>query len=329
MPSRRLVIAGALLVLAIIARPAHAQFGGGPPAVGVTKVEKHPVTETNDYVGRVQAIDRVDLVARVTAYLVEWRFKEGADVQQGDVLYRLERGPFEAVAQVQALLRNATITLNRAQSLLGTPAGQRSTVDDAIAQQSSQQAQLALAQANLRASQINLDYTEIKAPISGKIGRTSVTPGNVVSPSSGVLASIYSQDPMYVLFPVSVRDVLELRNRYADRGGFAGVAIKLRLADGTVYGQTGTLDYIDPSVSTGTDTLTLRARVANPLRAGAKPSEPGNRELVDGEFVTVSVQGVEPVQALAIPRAAVLSDQQGNFVYVVGADNRRRCWRRC
>lgn len=331
MPFRHLVAAGAAACLMLVtALPAHAQFGGGPPAVGVVKVQQRPMTETSEFVGRVQAIDKVDLVARVTAFLQEIHFTEGAEVQKGDLLYRLERGPFEAdvaakqgtVAQIQALLRNASIVLNRAQSLLGTPAGQRSTVDDAIAQQGSQQAQLLSAQAQLRASQINLDYTEIRAPISGKIGRTLVTTGNVVSPTSGVLDSIYSQDPMYVLFPVSVHEVLELRKRYADKGGFAAVAVKLKLSDGTTYGQTGKLDYLDPSVSTNTDTLTLRARIPNPLREGAKLGEVGNRELVDGEFVTVSVQGVAPVMALAIPRASVLSDQAGNFVYVVGADNK-------
>ena len=327
---RHLAASVAACLLLALATPAHAQFGGGPPAVGVVKVQQHAMTETSEFVGRIQAIDKVDLVARVTAFLQEIHFTEGAEVQKGDLLYRLERGPFEAdvaakqgtVAQIQALLHNASIVLNRAQTLLGTPAGQRSTVDDAIAQQGSDQAQLLSAQAQLRASQINLDYTEIRAPISGKIGRTAVTTGNVVSPTSGVLDSIYSQDPMYVLFPVSVHEVLDLRKRYADKGGFAAVAVKLKLSDGSLYPQSGMLDYIDPSVSTNTDTLTLRARIANPLRAGAKQGEVGNRELVDGEFVTVDVQGVAPVMALAIPRAAVLADQAGNFVYVVGADNK-------
>jgi membrane fusion protein (multidrug efflux system) len=326
----RLLPALAAVLLAVAAVPARAQFGGGPPAVGVVKAEKRPVTESSEFVGRIQAIDRVDLVARVTAFIEERRFTEGAEVQQGDILYRLERGPFEAdlaakqatVAQTQALLRNATITLGRAQSLLGTPAGQRSTVDDGIAQQANYAAQLQAAQAQVRASQINLDYTEIKAPITGKISKTAVTAGNVVSPSSGVLASIFSQDPVYVLFPVSVRAVLELRNRYAGKGGFGAVAVKLKLADGSVYGQVGKLDYVDPSVATNTDTLTLRARIANPVRAGSKAGDLGNRDLVDGEFVTVSLEGVEPVMALAIPRAAVLSDQQGSYVFVVGTDNK-------
>jgi membrane fusion protein (multidrug efflux system) len=327
---RSSVLPFAAALLLVLAGPAHAQFGpGGPPAVGVTKVEKRPVTETAAFVGRVQSIERVSIVARVTAFLEERLFTEGGEVQKGDLLYRLERGPFEAdvqakaaaVAQEAALLRNATITLNRAQSLLNTPAGQRSTVDDALAQQASIAAQVQSAQAQLRSSTINLEYTEIHSPITGKIGRTSLTVGNVVTPSSGSLVTIVSQDPMYVLFPIAVRAAIDLRNRYADKGGLSAVSVHIVLPDGTKYAQVGQLDYIDPTVATNTDTITLRARIANPLRSGAKAGDPGSRELTDGEFVTVTVEGNQPVEALAIPRAAVLSDQQGSYVYVVGPQN--------
>ena len=143
-----LVLAAALSAAAPAAR---AQPGpGGPPAVGVVRVEKKAITETSEFVGRVQAVDRVDLTARVTAFVQERLFTEGTEVQAGDLLYRLERGPFEAavqqqaaaVAQANALLQNANIQLARAQALLNTPAGQRSTVDDARANQLSQAAQL-------------------------------------------------------------------------------------------------------------------------------------------------------------------------------------------
>jgi membrane fusion protein (multidrug efflux system) len=313
------------------AAPASAQPGpGGPPAVGTAVARKRPVVESTEFVGRVVATDRVDIVARVTAFIQERAFVEGAEVNKGDLLYRLERGPFEsdveskqaAVAQAQALLRNATITLNRAQSLINSPAGLVSAVDNASAQQASLTAQFQAAQAQLRASQISLDYTEIRAPVSGKIGRTALTVGNVVTPNSGPLVVIVSQDPMYVLFPVSVRAAVDLRNRYADTGGFAAIQVRLRLPDGSMYGPLGQLDYADPSVATGTDTINLRARIANPLRRGAKLNDPGNRDLLDSEFVTVVVEGVAPVEALSIPRVAVLSDQQGTYVYVVDADRK-------
>jgi membrane fusion protein (multidrug efflux system) len=308
---------------------AEAQMPGGPPAVGVVRAAKQAVTERSEFIGRVQAVDRVVLTARVTAFLDQRLFIEGTEVHEGDLLYRLERPPFEAavaqqegaVADASARLANANIQLARAQSLLNTPAGQRSSVDDAVAAQRSQAAQLAGAQAQLRVAQINLAYTEIHAPINGKIGRTAVSVGNVVSPSSGPLATIVSQDPMYVLFPIAVSAELELEKRYADQGGMSAVAIKLRLPDGTMYDQAGKIDYIEPTVQATTDTILLRGKIANPPRKPIVAGQPVDRPLIDGEFVTVLVEGIQPVMAITVPRAAVLSDQQGDYVYVVNAQN--------
>lgn len=308
----------------------HAQAPGGPPSVGVVKAEQTAITETSEFIGRVQAINRVALTARVTAFLDERLFKEGTEVQQGDLLFRLERAPFEAAVQQQeaavadtsSRLANANIQLGRAQSLLSTPAGQRSTVDDLVAAQRSQAALVLSAQAQLRAAQINLAYTEIRAPVAGKISRTNITIGNVVSPSSGPLASIVSQDPMYVTFPVASRVQTELQTRYADKGGVNAVVVKLRLPNGSLYGQSGKIDYVEPSVSASTDTVLLRARIANPAMRPSEGGQPVERALVDNAFVTVLVEGVQPVMALGIPRRAVLSDQQGDYVYVVSADNK-------
>jgi membrane fusion protein, multidrug efflux system len=307
-----------------------AQAPAGPPAVGVVKVDQAKITETSEFVGRVQAIQRVALTARVTAFLEERLFVEGTEVHAGDVLYKLERGPFEAdvsnkesaVADDSARLANATIQLNRAQTLLGTPAGQRSNVDDAVAAQRSQAAQLAGAQAALRQSRINLDYTEIRAPIDGEISRTAITPGNVVAANSGPLAIIVSQDPMYVTFPVAVRLLTALRTRYEGKGGLNAVQVKLKLPDGSPYDQAGKIDYVDPSVSPGTDTILVRAEIPNPVRSKPEPGRPVERSLIDGAFITAVVEGIQPVTALAIPRAAVMSDQSGNYVFVVGADSK-------
>jgi membrane fusion protein (multidrug efflux system) len=329
----RIRLAATAMFVAVLLGTAHAQpapGGGGPPAVGVARAEKRAVTETSEFVGRIQAVSRVDIVARVMAFLEKRWFTEGAEVKAGDLLYSLEKAPFEAqvaaqaaaVAQAEATLQNNTINLGRAQALIHTPAGQQSRVDEAIAAQRTAQAQVAAAQAQLRLAQVNLSYTDIKAPIDGKISRTLVTEGNVVGPSTGVLATIVSQDPMYVLFPVSVRTGLDLRDRYADKGGFSAVKIKLRLPNGQTYGETGELNYVDNTVAQSTDTVTLRAVIANPVRPGMKPGDQGARELTDGEFVTVLLQGVEPIQAIAIPRAAILSDQQGNYIWVVGPDNK-------
>ena len=311
--------------------PAGAQMPNqGPPAVGVVRAARTPITETNEFIGRVQSVSRVALVARVTAFLEKRLFTEGAEVKQGDLLYELEQGPFTAdveakqaaIGQANALLANATQTLTRAASLLNTPAGLRSNYDSAVAQQRSQAAQVLAAQANLQTSQINLGYTQIHAPIAGKISRTSVTEGNVVGPTSGTLASIVSQDPMYVVFPVSSRSALELRNRYAGHGGFGAVQVRIRLPDGTIYGQAGKFDYIDPTVSATTDTLTARAILPNPLLDAASGGAQGTRALIDGEFVQVLVEGLTPIEVLGVPRSAVLSDQQGDYVFTVDAQNK-------
>jgi membrane fusion protein (multidrug efflux system) len=319
-----------LAFLVSIASAAYGQAPSGPPSVGVVRAQQTAITETSEFIGRVQAIDRIALTARVTAFLDQRLFKEGSEVKKGELLYRLERAPFEAAVQQQqaavadtsARLANANIQLTRAQSLLNTPAGQRSNVDDAVANQRSLAAQVLSAQAQLKAAQINLDYTEIHAPVSGKISRTSITVGNVVSPSSGPLATIVSQDPMYVLFPVASRTLTELQKRYADKGGTNAVVVKLRLPDGSLYDQDGKIDYVDPTVSATTDTILLRAEIANPPHIQASAGQPVERSLVDGAFVTVLVEGVQPVMALGIPRKAVLSDQQGDYVYVVGAGNK-------
>ena len=304
--------------------------GAPPPAVGVVKVQPAAIVESADFVGRVQAVDRVSLTTRVTAFLDQRLFTEGAEVQQGDLLFRLERAPFEtsvaqqegSVADVTARLANATIQLGRAQQLMSSAAGHKSAVDDALAAQRSLAALLAVAQAQLTQAKINLEYTEIKAPVAGKIGRGSVTPGNVVSPTSGPLATIVSQDPMYVTFPVASRTLTALQKRYAAKGIAGAVAVHLKLPDGSAYGPTGTIDYVDPTVSPTTDTILVRARIPNPALRPAEPGKPVDRPLTDGAFVAVSVEGIEPVMALGIPRAAVLSDQQGTYVFVLGDGNK-------
>jgi membrane fusion protein, multidrug efflux system len=303
---------------------------GGPPAVGVVRAERQQITQTDEFIGRISAVGRVALVARVTGFLEKRMFTEGTEVNKGDLLYVIEQPPFQAqvdaakaaVDQLEAQHRNADIALKRAQELLRTAAGPQATVDTTLAAERALAAQIDGAKAQLKTAEINLGYTEIRAPIDGKISSTAVTEGNVVSPVSGTLATLVSQDPMYVLFPVSQRAALDLRNRYANKGGFGAVVIKLRLPDGRIYEQDGMADYVSPTVAENTDTETLRGTIANPVFPGMKAGQPGSRELVDGEFVTVLLEGVQPITVLAVPRAAVLSDQQGDYVYVVDAQNK-------
>ena len=302
---------------------------GGPPSVGVMKAEMKPITDSTEFIGRIEAIGKVSIVARVTAFMEKVDFVDGAEVKKGDLLYELERPPFQAdlnakkavADQFQAQLTNAKISEERASALLKTNAGAQATLDAATAAEKAFAAQLLGANASVQTAQINLDYTRILAPIDGKLGRTRITPGNVVSGSSGTLVTLVSQDPMYVSFPVAERTLLQLRDKYAGNGGFNAVTIKVRLPNGKIYGHAGKLNFVDNTVATGTDTILLRGTIPNPVLD--IPTSTGRiRELADNEFVTVLLEGVKPVEVLAIPRSAVLLDQSGEYVYVVGADNK-------
>jgi membrane fusion protein (multidrug efflux system) len=295
-----------------------------PPVVGVIAAVRQPVTQSSEYVGRIQAVERVNLTARVAAFLDQRFFTEGTEVKKDQSLYRLEQDPFladvkikeAAIAQLKAQLQNAQIILGRARALLNTAAGQQATVDTATANALALEAQVLGAEAQLQQSRINLGYTDIRAPIDGKIGRSSVTVGNYVTPGSGVLATIVSQDPMYVTFAVASRSAVALHRRQTDKP----IVVKIRLADGRLYDQPGTLNFFDNTVAGNTDTITLRGSVRNPI-THVKP-DGATRELVDGEFVTVILEEAEAIEAVSIPRAAVLTDQRGDYVYVVDGENR-------
>src|SRR6201997_655294 len=207
------------LILVLVPLSSRAQPApGGPPAVGVVRAERQQITETDEFIGRIQSVGRVALVARVSAYLEKRLFVEGSEVKKGDLLYLLEQPPYQAqvdadkanVAQLEAQHTYAAQQLARATYLLKTPAGQQQSVDQTISNERSLAAQVASAKAQLETAEINLGYTEIRAPIDGKINATEVTEGNVVSPSTGTLAKLVSQDPMYVIFPVAQRTALQL-----------------------------------------------------------------------------------------------------------------------
>jgi membrane fusion protein (multidrug efflux system) len=320
-----LSLAGIVLATSALAQP----LPSGPPPVGVVRVQRQPMTDSYEFNGRIQAVNSVNLVARVNAFLEQQLFTEGVDVTKGDLLYTLERGPYQAavdvqkatVAQAEAQLENANINLWRAQNLARSQAGTQQAADTALATQRSAAAQLDLAKAQLENARINLGYTEIRSPIDGRIGRTSVTVGNVVNPQSGTLIAVVSQDPMYVVFPVPTRRAVELRHEYADKGGFDAVKIRIRLPDGRIYEESGKIDFVNNAIAQDTDTLLVRGVIANPVLNSQTAGGVKLRELVADQFVTVLLESVTPKLVLAVPRAAILADQQGSYLYVVDDQN--------
>ena len=318
------------LFLLLLMATARAQPGPqGPPAVGVQPAERRAVTETAEFVGRIEAVSRVEIRARVTGFLEARLFQEGGEVAEGAPLFRIERAPFEAQlaqarangASAQATLENARVTLARARDLRSTGAGTQVALDTAQAGERTGAAAVLAAQAQVRVAEINLAYTDVTAPIAGKIGRAVYAVGNVVAPNAAEpMATIVSQDPMRVAFTVSQRQALELRQRYESRGGASAVVVRVRLVDGRPYNQVGRIDFIDTQIDRATDTILIRALIPNPVRS-APGSSGDSRELIDGQFVTATVEGVEPVQAIVVPRAAVGQDQSGFFVFIVGENN--------
>ena len=328
MRSRYASLIVATLLATAAASGARAQTGpGGPPAVGVVKAALSPIYQSSEYIGRVQAISKITIRARVTGLLEERDFREGDEVTQGQKLFVIEQPPYEAavlqaqgqVVQAEASLRNAKLNLNRSQTLLNTPAGQRSTVDSDTASAGQSQGALLIAEAQLQTAQINLGYTTVLSPITGRIG-VATDPGNVVAFTDAALATVVSEDPEYVLFPVSEVEASLLKSQYAQQGGLVALTVKLRLPSGQMYDKTGTIDFSDISINSSTDTLDLRAIVPNPRRADAKTLG-GDRTLVDGGFLPVILQSKTAQQRVTVPREAVLADQQGDYVFVLGPGN--------
>jgi membrane fusion protein (multidrug efflux system) len=281
--------------------------------VGTVVAERKPITKTLDFVGRVEAINRVEIRARVTGYLDDVLFKEGDMIREGAPLYRIEKDQFQAaVEQAQGALERSKasktlseLQLQRAQDLLDKQAGSVVARDQARAADQQAAGAVMQDQAALQNAKINLGYTDITAAIAGKVGRTNITKGNVVSPSSGVLTMIVSQDPMYVTFPVSQREFLRAREARRDVD-VSSLKVRLRFSDGSTYDQVGQINFVDVTVDRTTDTVIARATMANP-KGG----------LVDGQLVRVQVEIGAPEDKVVIPQAALLADQQGVYVFVV------------
>lgn len=259
-------------ILLVTSAAASAQRGpSGPPAVGVTPATMRSVTHQEQIIGRVQAMHRVDIVARVAGFMEEKLFTEGVEVKAGQLLYRLERGTYEtavesaraAIDQATAQLENASLALARSEKLLQGPAGLQSSFDQALSNKLTAAGQLRAAEAQLRQAAINLDYTEIRSPIDGRIGRTAMTVGNLVGPSSGALATVVSQDPMYVVFSIATRRAIELRSKLS-KDGFNALKVRLRLPNGKLYEREGSVGFIDINIAQDTDTILLRGTIPNP-----------------------------------------------------------------
>jgi membrane fusion protein (multidrug efflux system) len=308
-------------LLSSVSRTATADEAAKPtapvPAVLVQKAELKSLDRQYEFIGRVEALEKVDLRARVKGFLGPRLFKDGEDVKQGQILFTIEREPFEAdVAQKKAQVASAEATrtfakqqLDRANELRrsNSSAISEAKVDERIAELAKADAALMEAQAALKDAEINLSYTEIKSPLDGRIGRPSVSPGNLVSPESGVLATVVAEDPVQVLFPVTQRDLLVHRKR---SGASGKMTVKVKLADGSLYDEIGQIDFLDVQVNPKTDGQIVRAMMPNP-----------NETLTDGQTVRVVIVQEATSKVVAIPKSAIAVDQSGAYVFIVNDKN--------
>jgi len=290
------------------------------PAVGVRPVVMKGVSQAFEFVGHIQAIYKVDLRARIEGFLEKVNFREGQEVKTGDLLYQIEKVQFQAavdqakanLAAAEAVVTNAQLQYNRNFELAKKQFSPQSLVDTQKADLDSGKAKVMQTQAALTQANVNLSYTDIRSPIDGRIGRTNYQIGNLVNPASGILATIVSQDPIYVLFPVSVRDLEIIREaRHKDDGSLVKIDLRLRLSNGREYPQRGVWNLTDPQVDQSTDTLIMRATIPNP-----------NGLLIDGQFATAIIQQRREEPRLVIPQSALQVDQSGYYVLVVDGEHK-------
>lgn len=286
---------------------------GPPPAVTVVRATPQLVRASTSFTGRIQAADKVDLRARVEGFLEKRQFVEGADVKQGDLLFVIEKGLYQAaldeakagLAKAEADLKLAEVEFERQKELFARNVGSQAKLDEVTAKQGEARANLLAQKAGVEKATLQLGYTDITAPIAGRIGRAAISVGNFVGPSSGSLATIVTQDPIYASFPVTQREILEVR-RQGDLKGHAEATIRLELADGKPYASTGKINFLDVTVNPGTDTVQVRAVFPNP-----------DRLLVDGQLANVVVESGDGENVLVVPQQALQLDQTGPFILVV------------
>jgi len=310
-----------LAVLASVVYAASPSLAQTPPVVVVDQVRQERVGLSAEFVARVEAIEAVDIQSRVQGFLEAVVFGAGQSVEIGDTLFLVQREQYDAeaaaararMARAEASLTEARDTLTRTRELRGRGTVSQAALDTAIAAHAVADADVAAARSALHSAELNLSYTEIQAPIAGRIGRPLITRGNLVGPQSGTLARIVQTDPVRVVFSLSEGEVVAWRRaRIAGtRGADASRYVyTLRLPDGSDFASPGALDFIESEVDPATGTIPVRAVFSNPEGL-----------LVPGQNVTLRVAEDDPPTVPVVRQSAVQQDRQGRYVYVLEADD--------
>lgn len=299
------------------------------PEVNIVKVKAQDLPQTYEYVGQTAGSNEAEVRARVTGVLQARSYVEGSKVQKDQLLFEIDPGTFAtqktnaeaAMAVAQARLNQAQREFQRLAPLLTEKAVSQKEVDDAKSTFEIAQASFKQAQAQFAEAKLNMDYTRVKAPFTGVAGKASKSIGNMVTPSDGVLTTMLQTDPMYVNFSLTESDYLKLMREVAQNkillpgkrasDGSLPFDVKLKLADGSIFGTSGKMNFSSEKINPTTASIEARAQVANPEGV-----------LRPGQFVRVMLQGAVRPHAISVPQRAVLDGPAGKMVFVVTADNK-------
>jgi membrane fusion protein (multidrug efflux system) len=314
-----LVLPGFLVGCDDGSRQQQAAVPAANPAVTVVKVEAKDLRPSVSFSARVEALQKVDLLARIQGFLEKQNFTEGASVKSGELLYVIEQAPYKAkvsaaeasVAVAAARLDRTEIELKRQTTLVSKEAAAQTKLDDARTARNEAKGQYDKLIAELEQARLQLSYTEIKAPIDGRIGKSLLSVGSFVNPQSGTLATIIQQDPIGVTFPVSQRDLLAVREKMGNNAKLTDHTVYVEIGKGKRYQYPGKVDFLDVGVNTGTDAVNVRATFPNPQGL-----------LVDGQLVTAVVESESAEPTLVVPVNAIQIDQTGPFVLVVNSEKK-------
>lgn len=296
-----------------------------PPTVSVSRPLQQDIIDWDEYTGRFDAVEFVEIRARVSGYLTQITFRDGQDVKKGDKLFSIDARPFErALDQAQAELfaaktkvENANLDVDRGRPLIEKKIISDKVFDDRMNLLRDANAAVRVAEAKVRSAELDLSFAEIKAPISGRISRTLVTAGNWISAGNAsgatLLTTIVSQNPVFLYFDVNENNYIKYK-RLAERGvaGNAseiGASIQIALPDETGYPHRATLNFLDNRLDQGTGTLRARALVQNDKGLFSP-----------GMFARARVAGSPAYTGLLLPESAVATDQTSKYILVVGDD---------
>jgi RND family efflux transporter MFP subunit len=298
-----------------------------PPEVTVSQPITKNITEWDEYTGRFDAVEAVEVRARVSGYLTKVNFTDGQDVKAGDLLFEIDPRPYErALEQAKAQLNqskvrvsNASLDVERGRPLLKSDYISKKTFDDRENLVREAEAEVKVAEARVKTAELDLSFCRITAPISGRISRTLVTPGNFVSGGGNdsgntVLTTIVTQDPIYIYFDVSENNALKYARLSEASGkgapGMLGAAVGVSLPDEEGFLHSGKLDFLDNRLDQGTGTLRARAIIPNK-----------DALFSPGMFARIRLQGSPEYAAAMLPDEAIGTDQANRFVYVLGPDD--------